>query len=232
MKRYVSFAVLLVLGLGAAVAATVTPKATTLTASPPNTVVIAPSSALITDAAGNTWGINATAPCTATWAPAGDVGELTVNGTLDATSCQVVEIAYVNGLIWQKNLQGNWYSKASPTAAWSAGTAVSPLPVVASSAVLTWGAPTVFTNGATIAVPLTYNVYRGASAATLTKLTNVTGVTYTDVAGSATPTTYFYAVTTTCAGCTESVDSGVVSATLAAATLTPSAPSSLSLTTH
>jgi hypothetical protein len=227
VKRYVSLFVFLVLGVGAAGAATVTPKATTLTASPPNTVVIAPSVSLITDAAGNTWGINATAPCTATWAPKGDVAEVTVNGVLDATSCQVVEIAYVNGLIWQKNSQGNWYSKASPTAAWGAGTATSPLPTYAAQVVLTWAAPIDYTNGAVIAAPLTYNVYRGASATTLLKLTNVTGLTYTDVAGSATPTTYFYAVTAICAGCTESADSGIISATLAAASLTPAAPTSL-----
>ena len=59
-------------------------------------------------------------------------------------------------------------------------------------AIVSWSAPTAFTDGTPINVPLTYNVYRGSSATTLTKLTNVTGLSYTDPAGSATPTTYFY----------------------------------------
>jgi hypothetical protein len=197
-------------------------------------VVIAPSSAVITDAAGNTWGIAATAPCTATWATAGTVSEVTVNGTATNTSCGVTEIAYVNGVIWQFN-GTNWYPVVSPLTSppgWGASTTTSPLPVTPTylaQATLTWSAPTTNTSGSPITVPLTYNVYRGASAATLLKLTNVSALTYVDPAGSATPTTYFYAVTATCAGCTESADSGVVSDTIAAAALTPGAPGSLAV---
>jgi hypothetical protein len=55
------------------------------------------------------------------------VSEITVNGVLDATTCRVTEIAYVAGLLWQFN-GTNWYSRTSPTAAWSTGTTVSPLP--------------------------------------------------------------------------------------------------------
>jgi hypothetical protein len=101
-----------------------------------------------------------------------------------------------------------------------------PPPPNANAAVLTWTAPTQNTDGTTITAPLTYNVYRGASATALTKLTSVSALTYTDPAGSATPTTYFYAITAVEAG-VESVDSGVVSKTIAAAALTPGAPTSL-----
>jgi hypothetical protein len=198
-----------------------------LAASPNNTVVLAGSTSLITDAAGNTWGIS-TAPCTATWATQGMTRMVTVNGVADATTCSVKEIATVNGVIWQENDGLQWYSKATPTAAWSAGTATSPLPVAPpAQAVLTWTAPTTNTNGTPIIVPLTYNVYRGSSITTLRKLTTVAALTYTDPAGSATPTTYYYAVTATCAACTESADSGIVSDTIAAPPLTPAAPGGL-----
>jgi hypothetical protein len=191
-------------------------------ASPSGTIVTAGSTSVITDAAGNTWGINATAKCTATWATAGTIGEITVNGVLDATSCQVTEIAYVAGVVWQENSAGQWFSKSTPTAAW-VGPATSPLGANTSTAVLTWIAPTLNTDGSKITAPLTFNVYRGSSAANLTKLTNVSALTYTDNAGSATPVTYFYAITAVEAGA-ESVDSGVVSKTIAAAALTPGAP--------
>jgi hypothetical protein len=200
-----------------------------VTASPNDSIVMAPSAALLTDAAGNTWGISSAA-CKAPFA-AGTASMVTLNGTADATTCGVTELAYVGGIVWQFN-GTDWYSKASATAAWSAGTTVSPLPAMPTylaQATLTWIAPTLNTNGTPITAPLTYNVYRGSSATTLTKLTNVSALTYVDPAGSATPTMYYYAVTAICAGCTESADSGVVSDTIAAATLTPGAPSGLAV---
>jgi hypothetical protein len=195
--------------------------------SPNDTVVLAPSTTLITDAAGNTWGIS-TAACKAPFA-VGSTGMVSLNAVADTTTCSVTEIAYVSGVLWQKNTAGAWYSKTSPTVAWSGGTTTSPLPSYLAQATLTWTAPTVNTSGSAITVPLTYNVYRGSSAATLLKLTNVSALTYVDPAGSATPTTYFYAVTATCAGCTESADSGVVSDTIAASPLTPAAPATLTV---
>jgi hypothetical protein len=101
-----------------------------------------------------------------------------------------------------------------------------PVAVPAPAAILSWSAPATDTAGKPITVPLTYNVYRGTSATTLTKLTSTSVLTYTDP-GSAVATTYFYAVTATCAACTESAESGVVSATIKAAALSPSAPSGL-----
>ena len=190
-----------------------------VTPSPNDTVVKLGSTAAITDAAGNLWTITAG-------------GQVAVGGVADTTTGAVTEIAYVNGVIWQENASANWYSKTSPAAPWSAATTVSPLPATQTylaQATLTWAAPTTNTNGTPITVPLTYNVYRGGSATTLTKLTNVSALTYVDPAGSATPTTYFYAVTAICAGCTESADSGVVSDTIAAAALTPGAPVGLAV---
>jgi len=97
------------------------------------------------------------------------------------------------------------------------------------TAILTWVAPTTTAAGAPLpaGIALTYNVYRGMSATTLTKLTNVSALTYTDPAGSTTPTTYFYAVTATCSTCTESAESAIVSKTIVAAALKTAAPSGL-----
>src|SRR3954468_21937493 len=62
--------------------------------------------ASITDAAGNVWAI------------APDY-RITVNGKVDPTTANVDELGYSNGLVWQKNIADDWYSKASPTAAWT-----------------------------------------------------------------------------------------------------------------
>jgi hypothetical protein len=88
-----------------------------MTASPSGTTIIAPTTAVITDTTGNTWGINAK-------------GLVTVNGVADTTTSGVLQLAYVTGTIWQKNSANLWWGKASPTAAWlpTVGTSVNPLP--------------------------------------------------------------------------------------------------------
>jgi endoglucanase len=91
---------------------TVTPKPTP---SANGTVVKAGSSAAITDASGNKWTITAGA-------------QVAVNGTTDATTARVTELAYVNGSVYQENADNLWWSKTSPTASWVGGTATSPLP--------------------------------------------------------------------------------------------------------
>ncbi|OYV34958.1 MAG: hypothetical protein B7Z80_19775 [Rhodospirillales bacterium 20-64-7] len=55
---------------------------------------------------------------------------MAVNGTTDKTTANVIELAYVNGKVWQENASDLWWGKTSPTAAWSpnAGSATSPLP--------------------------------------------------------------------------------------------------------
>lgn len=79
------------------------------------------SSGTITDAAGDVWSITST-------------GQVAVNGVTDQTTANVLELAYVNGEVWQKNSSDLWWGKTSPTAAWDPpyGTAVPPLPVTAS----------------------------------------------------------------------------------------------------
>jgi hypothetical protein len=59
----------------------------------------------ITDAGGNTWAITN--------------GQVAVNGAIDPTTANVIELAYVNGQIWQENSQGLWWSKSAPADAWS-----------------------------------------------------------------------------------------------------------------
>lgn len=53
-----------------------------------------------------------------------------MNGTADTTTANVIELAYVNGTIWQENSSDLWWGKTQPTASWSpaTGTATSPLP--------------------------------------------------------------------------------------------------------
>lgn len=203
--------------------------------SPSGTVVIAPSTGLITTAAGDTWGISAAA-CTAPFTTG--TGVILVNGKADATTCSVVELAYVSGLVWQKNVAGNWFSKTGPTAGWVGPTTVSPIPVVVTpppptfkaAALITWTAPTLNTDGSTIAGPLTYNVYRACLAGTatptagLTKLTSVTGVTFTDPAGSVTPSTCTYAISAVNAAAAESGLSNTFTTTIAAVAVKPGTP--------
>lgn len=126
------------------------------TVSPNNTVVLAGSAALITDTTGITYGIVG--------------GQVSISGTTDTTTSNVVELAYVNSVVWQKNSAGNWSSRSGGT--WSAATTVSPLPNVSASgsvilvpttALLTdasfnnWGITTsvgvVTENGTTITTP-------------------------------------------------------------------------------
>ena len=85
-------------------------------ASADNTVVV-PGGAIpwITDTAHNRWTITAG-------------GQVAVNGLTDSSTRNVIELAWVKGVIWQRNTAGNWYSKTSTSAPWTVGTKVSPLP--------------------------------------------------------------------------------------------------------
>lgn len=76
----------------------------------------APTNATLTDAAQHVWGIDTT-------------GHITVDGVSTTDNGNVIELAYVGGLIWQENNNNLWWSKSSPTATWTpqAGTATPPL---------------------------------------------------------------------------------------------------------
>lgn len=91
------------------VAPTPPPAPPPITPSPNLTTIIAPSSAVITDAAGNTWGISA-------------AGQVSVNGSPYVGTANVIELAYVNGLVYQENASQLWWSITGPTAQWVAAT--------------------------------------------------------------------------------------------------------------
>jgi endoglucanase len=95
------------------------PLPVTVTPSPNDTVVQANSTAAITDASGNQWTITST-------------GLVAVNGITDTTTANVIELAYVNGTVWQENTSLLWWGKTTPNAAWAPGpgTATSPLPAL------------------------------------------------------------------------------------------------------
>jgi hypothetical protein len=91
----------------------VSPLGSTYTPSPNDTVVttVGPT---ITDSVGNVWAITSGA-------------QVSLNGTVIGYTAQVVELAYVNGTVWQLNTSGNWYS-FTPTGALGTGpTSTSPL---------------------------------------------------------------------------------------------------------
>jgi ribosomal protein S11 len=108
-------------------------------ASANDTVVLAGTTAAITDAGGNKWSITSG-------------GQVAVNGTTDASTAGVKELAYVDGKVWQENTSNVWWGKTSPTAAWSptAGSSTSPLPTT-----------TPPSTTASIAVRLSEDAYQG-----------------------------------------------------------------------
>jgi DNA-binding beta-propeller fold protein YncE len=61
---------------------------------------------VITDAAGNKWRLS------------GFPGQVVVNGAIDPTTANVIELVYSNSLVYQQNSARLWWSKTSPTARW------------------------------------------------------------------------------------------------------------------
>jgi hypothetical protein len=88
----------------------------------PNNTVISITGQSIVDPSGNHWTIVN--------------GRVTVNGVVDTTTANVIEMAYENGVVWQKNTSNLWWSKSAPGAAWlpPAGTTVDPIPGQVASA--------------------------------------------------------------------------------------------------
>lgn len=58
-------------------------------------------------------------------------GQITINGKIDPITSNVLELAYVNSVVWQENSGKLWWGKTSPRAQWlpAAGTSVSPITV-------------------------------------------------------------------------------------------------------
>ena len=93
-----------------------TPTAGTSTnplASPSGTVVVGTSGHIV-DNNGNIWTINA-------------AGQVAQNGVADTNTMNVLELAYVNGIVWQENINHLWWSWVSNTWTPTAGTSTNPL---------------------------------------------------------------------------------------------------------
>jgi aryl-phospho-beta-D-glucosidase BglC (GH1 family) len=104
---------------GPALGTSISPLTPPMAASANNTVVTTAGPA-IEDAGGNAWSITSG-------------GQVAVNGVADSTTANVTELAYENGLVWQQNSAGLWWSKSAPADAWgpALGTSTSPLPTAA-----------------------------------------------------------------------------------------------------
>jgi ribosome-associated protein YbcJ (S4-like RNA binding protein) len=90
----------------------------TVFASQDDTVLGAPragSLSAITDASGDKWTIAN--------------GQVVVNGTVDSTTANVIQLAYVNGQVWQENSQGLWWYKATPADGWGGGYGIGTSPI-------------------------------------------------------------------------------------------------------
>lgn len=82
--------------------------------SPSGTIVLAGSGDLIVDSQGNVWAIN-------------DQGLVTVNGVPDTNTAAVIELAFVNGIVWQENDNNLWWSWQCGSWNPPAGTSMSPV---------------------------------------------------------------------------------------------------------
>jgi outer membrane biosynthesis protein TonB len=79
-----------------------------------NDTVVTTHAQSIVDAKGNAWTITN--------------GQVAVNGIADQTTGSVTKLAYVNGLIWQENIDQLWWSKTAATSPWAPpnGTSLAP----------------------------------------------------------------------------------------------------------
>jgi hypothetical protein len=93
----------------------------TPTPSPDDTVITTGGSKPITDGTGNLWNIVN--------------GQVTLNGTTDTTTANVVKLAFVRGTIWDETASNVWQYKATRTSAWAppGGTTTPPISVVISA---------------------------------------------------------------------------------------------------
>lgn len=187
-------------------------------ASPNNTVVLAGSTASIIDAGGNAYTIKS--------------GQVAVGGIADATTLNVIEIAYVNGLVWQENSAKLWWSRATPTSSWAGGTSTSPLVGggLTVSAAISWSAPTANVDGSAITGAVSYNLYQGLTGALAKVQSGIAGGSATVTTGLTPGTTQCFAVTAVVATL-ESAQSVPVCITLAVPPPpTPVSPTNVTIT--
>ncbi len=96
--------------------------------SPNDTVIKASSGGSITDANGDIWTITNT-------------GSVDMNGSPAGYSANVIELAYVNGNVWQENSSNLWWEWQNNSWQPGAGTSQSPLPASSYPAVTTGSGP-------------------------------------------------------------------------------------------
>lgn len=84
------------------------PVALPTPASANGTVLTAGSNGGIQDAEGNLWTVVN--------------GQVAVNGFVEPTTADVVQLDYSEGRVWQENSSGLWWSKAAPADSWAQGT--------------------------------------------------------------------------------------------------------------
>jgi hypothetical protein len=66
-------------------------------------------------------------------------GQVAVDGVVDQTTSYVINMVYVNGRVWQENVNHDWWYKNTPTDTWIGGTTTSPYDVSEEDAVVLGG---------------------------------------------------------------------------------------------
>ena len=95
-----------------------------------DTTLAAGSASALVDANGNVWGLKKLDNALGY--------QVTVDGAVDPTTANLVQLAIVNGTIWQQNTAGNWYSKTTPASRWTAPTTTDPITGRVEPVTLTW----------------------------------------------------------------------------------------------
>lgn len=123
--------------------------------------------------------ITSLGPPAATWS-LNSAAQVVVNGTIDTTTKNVVELAYVNGLVWQANSSNLWWSKTQPGDTWNGPTSTNPAATCSTTSNLTITEPATLTAvaGATTPVPGVSVADQAFPLDTMTlTLTSTTGTT-------------------------------------------------------
>ncbi len=71
-----------------------------------NNAIVLGTAGSITDTNGNIWSINSSQ-------------QVVVNGVVDGTTDDVLELVYYNGQVYQQNINNDWWSKTVPSDAWT-----------------------------------------------------------------------------------------------------------------
>ncbi len=93
-------------------------------------ITVAGGTTRLVDANGNFWGL--------TEANSAMGYQVTVDGAIDPTTENVIQIAIVNDTLWQENTAGLWYSKTTPAGTWTSGTTIDPITGTPKPISLTW----------------------------------------------------------------------------------------------